>query len=611
MHDVTQADLGLAPLDLLYLLDPDAEGAARTLDDVIEAHVIATHAPRPDASLSLAYRERIAEIADHVPFFELTAMIRPLRALLLRSRPLRPTDMSLAGEASEAQDLDVGLDPQRLTLNRDALASARDTLAAFGTALQAQLEAIDPGDLATAAPVVTGIDGEIASFVAAMRDLAPFAELDTGTGAVFADRRRIYAALQEQLQALIARWDERLAAFDADIAAFDGDPGTDEGARFQALLIAERRISTDTTDPLPAQAQQFRDDLVDIRRPAFVAQRDALAALAGIITLGGLHDGIEGERAANAAFDPDPLDLNAHILKIVTLAEDLARRAATLSEEVTARLQAVQARLDEADAAADPRIRVEEWTRAARLLFGETFQIVPDFAMPALQGVEWRSAWGPGAAADRTLLDHQITTLGRAFPVEDWLTGMARVSEKLGAVEAVSRLAEAFGGNEIALQPLQFPNRPEVPWLALEFPDTLPGGEPLVIDEDKLLYTGHFAVPFDETRRQAGLLWHEFTEMIPTRTEDTGLAFHYDRPNSEPPQALLLALPADFSESWRWADLVDCVRETMDLAKKRAIEPDHIDATPYARFLPAVVSAVTLYPLTASLNFSFNTSVMV
>ena len=69
---------------------------------------------------------------------------------------------------------------------------------------------------------------------------------------------------------------------------------------------------------------------------------------------------------------------------------------------------------------------------------------------------------------------------------------------------------------------------------------------------------------------------------------------------------MLRALPAEYTGGWRWADLVDGIRETMDLARKRAIEPDHLDTTAYARFLPAVISAVTFFPITASLNFSFN-----
>jgi len=44
----------------------------------------------------------------------------------------------------------------------------------------------------------------------------------------------------------------------------------------------------------------------------------------------------------------------------------------------------------------------------------------------------------------------------------------------------------------------------------------------------------------------------------------------------------------------------------MTTAKRRAIEPDQIDDTAYARFMPAIVSATTLHPITATLNFAFN-----
>jgi hypothetical protein len=173
-------------------------------------------------------------------------------------------------------------------------------------------------------------------------------------------------------------------------------------------------------------------------------------------------------------------------------------------------------------------------------------------------------------------------------------------------LESAALLAGAFTQAEIALQPLQFPHRPDVPWLGLEFPELRPDGKPFTIDEDRLLYTAHYAQPFDKTKRLSGLLLDEWTEVVPARTEETGLAFHFDRPNCEPPQTMLLALPPAYTGGWRWQDLVDTVRETMDLAKKRAIEPDHIDSTAYARFLPATISAVTLHPITAMLNFAFN-----
>ena len=446
-----------------------------------------------------------------------------------------------------------------------------------------------------------------------MHALAPFAALESGTAAIFADRRRIFASLRGKLANLIARWDGYLSRFDAAIAAYDGDPGASPEEKFAALHRDKLLISTDRTTPPPTgDPDDFRDHLVNDLRSDFQTRRDALEALlAGEITLSGLHDAIEASKPANAAFDPQPIDIEDEARRIEALGQDIAGRAGTLASEVETRRDALDALLAEHDGAATGEVRVAALTKAALLLFGEEFRIVPEFGLPVLQADEWTAAWGLGPFADRTLLDHLETTLGRRFPVEDWFIGVARVREKLHGLEAAARLSEALVGAEIPLQPLQFPHRPEVPWLGLEFPDTRTDGEPLEIDEDKLLYTGHWAEPFDGTRTQAGLLVDEWTEVVPRRTEETGIAFHYDRPNSEPPQTLLLALPPEFTGGWRWQDLVDTVHETMDLAKKRAIEPDHIDTTAYARFLPALVSAVTLHPITASLNLAFNNNLAV
>ena len=121
-----------------------------------------------------------------------------------------------------------------------------------------------------------------------------------------------------------------------------------------------------------------------------------------------------------------------------------------------------------------------------------------------------------------------------------------------------------------------------------------------------ILYTAHYTTPFNKTERQCGLLLDEWTEVIPSKEEDVGVTFHYDRPNSEPPQVMLMAMPSEFTGEWQWNDLMNIVNETLDLAKKRALEPDQIDKTAYARFLPATVSAVTVHPITASLNYAFN-----
>ncbi len=102
---------------------------------------------------------------------------------------------------------------------------------------------------------------------------------------------------------------------------------------------------------------------------------------------------------------------------------------------MTTRAGEVQALVDASTTEADPRRRVDQLTRALRLLFGEDFPVVPDVGLAPALGAEWRAAWGLGPDADTSILDHQTTTLGRSLPVDDWFTGVARVREKLRSLE--------------------------------------------------------------------------------------------------------------------------------------------------------------------------------
>jgi hypothetical protein len=177
---------------------------------------------------------------------------------------------------------------------------------------------------------------------------------------------------------------------------------------------------------------------------------------------------------------------------------------------------------------------------------------------------------------------------------------VARVREKMGHWENVVLLADACAAQPAELTPLQLPFQAGEPWLAMEVPPTH------AITSDRLLYTAHFAEAFDKTAPVCGLVVDEWTEVIPQDRETTGIAFHYDRPNCEPPQAWLLALPAGRNGAWSWGELLAAVTDTLDSAKRRAIEPTHIDTTAYAWFLPATVSAYTFPEISISNNLLRN-----
>ena len=104
----------------------------------------------------------------------------------------------------------------------------------------------------------------------------------------------------------------------------------------------------------------------------------------------------------------------------------------------------------------------------------------------------------------------------------------------------------------------------------------------------------------------------EWNEVIPNRIETTGIAIHYNQPNTEPPQCLLLAVSPNVNGRWEWDDLVETVTDTFDRAKRRAVEPDFLRPTAYWQLLPAVLSSFTSYPFgTISTNMAVQPMSMV
>lgn len=237
---------------------------------------------------------------------------------------------------------------------------------------------------------------------------------------------------------------------------------------------------------------------------------------------------------------------------------------------------------------------------AAKALLGESFTPIPEFAATSTQGTEWEAALAASSSGE--LLRYLTETLKIERPVQEWLCGAARVRTPLRTWEMSVTLAGALGRPEPTLQPIQLPHEAGEPWLAMQFPET-PEGE-------RLLYTAHYATPFDASARQCGLLLDEWTEVIPSTTKDAGLTFNFDRPDNEAPQAILVVTPASASGSWQWEDLVGALNETLDLAKKRALEPAMIDPTPYARLLPATIMAVTLYGISITTSLAVANGVL-
>jgi len=233
------------------------------------------------------------------------------------------------------------------------------------------------------------------------------------------------------------------------------------------------------------------------------------------------------------------------------------------------------------------------WIAAGQTLLGNDFTWTIEFNLKLTDEMEQ-------AYTDRDhILRHAQTE--QPFPVDEWLYGVARVRTKLHALEQSMLLVENFQPDASPqLTPMQLPYKADDLWLALEYPSDYE------FDGDRLLLAMVYAQPFDKSEAQAGLLVDEWVEVVPTRNETTGIAFHYDAPNSEPPNTCLLAVSPQLTGQWQWDDLIATINETLDLSKQRAVEPAHIDDTKFAQLLPATMVPTTRYLITLATNLLAN-----
>jgi hypothetical protein len=596
-REVTLDRLGLQPADLLALAAGTVDAIAEIDDriaDLIGASV------RPDLPLSIRYTEKGSAALS---LFEILPLVRSLRSLTLGARPLRNTDLSLASEARSAQDAAPVIDRRRATLVEGAMRALATEVAAFTTTLDGLLSQ-PVGDA-----VVAAADTVAANASALLGRAALFGVPQTGRQFVRDFKRRLFADLLAQTAKVVTRWNARLAQFDARIAAQDALPAeASDAERFRILAEAEVALRTTPLVPRPATPAALRSTLTGTTRPSFVALRDRLAGLQRTQRTR-VADLLADVRAVGslAEFDPVPFSLGAHESAVVHFLEDARAAAASVDRVLTRRLADAAPHLEAAGASVIPLDAAPEFEAAAKALLGDDIVVVSEFVISPSQAGELANALA--ASRSGALFDHLVhppndRTPAIDFPVDTWLHGAARVRERLRSWEQITILAGVFGRSEPPLDALQLPHVPDDRWFGLDVPDDrTPEG-------DRLLYTAHFAAPFDPAQRLCGLLLDEWTEMIPASEVDTGIAVHYDRPNAEAPQTMLLVTPTEFRGAWQWDDIVDALNDTLNLAKQRAVEPTHLAQLPYAAYLPATIMASQVRQLTIAANLALNNQVV-
>jgi len=165
-----------------------------------------------------------------------------------------------------------------------------------------------------------------------------------------------------------------------------------------------------------------------------------------------------------------------------------------------------------------------------------------------------------------------------------WFQRAARVREGIARLNASLAYAEALGtGEQINLQVAQLPFAENDRWVAL----TLQPDRPLSASRFSLVVQAPTSL--DVTEPLTGALVDEWVELVPNRSETTGVVFQYDQPGTAPPQCILLAVPPDLDQPWNLWSLQQVLLETLDQALIRAVDPDSLDEV--GHYLPGLYFA--------------------
>jgi hypothetical protein len=322
-----------------------------------------------------------------------------------------------------------------------------------------------------------------------------------------------------------------------------------DAPRLTALIAAERGVDIDQVDGsrppgLPANEVSL-DELVVI-----AASASAVLAQAHPLTA----SDIPGDSTA-PTLTPDVADLEVRLADTLAALDDADPGRNLVSAHETDH----ESEWREADSA-----------RRAELL-AQRLQLATGFDIMIL------ALFTPGNSEElaRTFTN-RIRRRQAAEHGAGWILQMGRVRRAMGALGSIVQLGESIAGRPLFdFSVAQFPAVAGEGWAALHKPQ---GDGPR---------TGLISItavpPLDQPI--AGLVVDAWVDEIPTRTQATGIAFHFDAPGSKPPQAVLLGV-THADENFDRSLVLSLIRQALQLMKVRAVGPETLATM--GQFLPAV-----------------------
>jgi hypothetical protein len=236
----------------------------------------------------------------------------------------------------------------------------------------------------------------------------------------------------------------------------------------------------------------------------------------------------------------------------------LVTRANAAAAELENRVQQAQAIMTAVPAGSDGQVFFDALDQATKLIFAGRLTILPDILIP--NAAEVKAAYDGRASIKWQAVDD----------IQDWMREASLVRKNLQPYRQSVFLAEALATGKTIADPvvLQFPffTGTDQPWVGGQVPGDQPSSQQAVLS---MLID--MTADFQPSASCCGMMIDEWPEWIPSGTVDSALSFQFDQPDTEPPQAILLAVTPVEGGNWVWEHLVGAVNEALTLSQTRLI----------------------------------------
>lgn len=232
---------------------------------------------------------------------------------------------------------------------------------------------------------------------------------------------------------------------------------------------------------------------------------------------------------------------------------------------------------DEIDTFVSSYDKIIQINNCLKILFGKSFTVMPQFTLSSV-------------------IQNEVITSMNTFNISKqnkitWFQQASQTHKQLKKFEDFSMLKTAMNNiDDLDFSVCQLPHPDNNQWIGIQTDEL---GEEQQAVRSLVFYS---PTNIDLQQSVSGIILDQWNESIPNKKETTGIAYNYNCPSNEAPNAILLVVPPVIEQThatWKWSYLVNAIDETLDLAKIRAV--DLHAYKDLGAFLPALYIPTNLF----------------